>query len=301
MSFRGILRAWSQFFHHPIDPRPIGAFRILFGSLLVLNALMIWPDALVWYGEHGVLSVETARIMSGVPRLNLLPLLPAGDSWILGFLLFHLLAAIALTLGLFTRTSAAAVFVTLVSLHHRNMFILNSGDTFIRVTCFLLIFSHAGATYSLDRFWRRGNDERKVSPWAQRMIQIQVSMVYLFTVLAKLRGDSWRDGTAIYYATRLEEFQRFPVPWVFENLAIMKLLTWSTLAVELSMATLVWIPRLRPYVLLSVLFLHLGIEYAMNIPLFEWVMVSALILFIGNWPTFVGRIWLSHPRKRACS
>jgi len=43
---------------------------------------------------------------------------------------------------------------------------------------------------------------------------------------------------------------------------------------------LVWLKELRYPVLLLGLLLHLSIEYSMNVPLFEWVLLSAYVLFI---------------------
>ena len=49
---------------------------------------------------------------------------------------------------------------------------------------------------------------------------------------------------------------------------------------EFSLAALVWVRRLRYPLLAAGLLLHLGIEVSMNIPIFEWVMVSAYVLFL---------------------
>jgi predicted DCC family thiol-disulfide oxidoreductase YuxK len=59
-----------------------------------------------------------------------------------------------------------------------------------------------------------------------------------------------------------------------------KLWTWSTLLIEFSLGTLVWIKEFRYWVLLGGLLLHCGIDYSMNIPLFGFIMVSMYITFI---------------------
>lgn len=285
MTFNLIRKKWNFFFFQPIDPASIGIFRILFGILLLLNGIILFPNLLTWYSEKGVLTFDTAHKITAGPRINLLELLPQNDAWIYIFFCFYMIAALCLTLGLFTRLSAASVFLALVSFHHRNVLILNSGDTFLRVVTFFLIFSQAGKAYSLDWIWKvvRGHQSVEpvlASPWAQRMIQIQFSLVYFYTVLWKLQGSYWRDGTALHYISRLEEYRRFPVPVFFENLILTKLATWTTLGIELAMSTLIWVPGLRSSVLILALLLHLGIEYSMNIPLFEWIMIATLVLFI---------------------
>ena len=36
-----------------------------------------------------------------------------------------------------------------------------------------------------------------------------MSLVYFFAVWEKLRGETWNDGTAISYAFRIEDLERF--------------------------------------------------------------------------------------------
>jgi hypothetical protein len=43
-------------------------------------------------------------------------------------------------------------------------------------------------------------------------MQIQVSVVYAKSALAKLRGATWLDGRAVYLATEVEDFRRRRLP-----------------------------------------------------------------------------------------
>ncbi len=285
MDLRTLVTAWNEFCFRPQPVIGLALFRVAWGLLLLANLGILSLDVLTWFGESGVLSIVTGgRILAG-PRLNLLQVLPAGDAWTLGVFALSVLAAVGLTLGAMTRTSAALVFVGLVSLHHRTPLILNGGDTLLRVVTFLLIFSPAGRAFSIDRLWRifQGRETASApvaAPWAQRLIQIQIAVMYVATFSWKVQGDAWVDGTAIYYASRLVEFYRFPVPILLDHLWIMQALTWGTLFVEFALGVLVWIRQLRYPVLLAGLLLHLGIEYMMNIPLFEWIAMACLLAFV---------------------
>jgi len=42
-----------------------------------------------------------------------------------------------------------------------------------------------------------------VLPWAQRMMQIQVALIYITTAIQKTRGDLYRSGSAMYYISDL--------------------------------------------------------------------------------------------------
>src|SRR4051812_31509214 len=120
MKLKNFPLEWNRFFFHPIDTTAIGLYRIALGSLVLINGIILWPDLLIWYGERGVLSAQTAQLLTGGHRISLLALLPPGDPWVIGFFFVHMAAALCLTLGLFTRASAVAVFLTVVSFHHRN-------------------------------------------------------------------------------------------------------------------------------------------------------------------------------------
>jgi hypothetical protein len=185
---------------------------------------------------------------------------------------------------LWTRVSSVIVFVCLTSLQQRNLFILNAGDTFLRVAGFFLIFAPAGAAFSIDRLRRlRSGKETEIAPrppWAQRMIQFELAMLYFISFCWKAMGESWVDGTALYYVTHLTELQRFPLPAFMEQLWILKLGSWFTLALEFSLGVLIWFKELRyPLLVLGVLF-HLCLEYAFNIPLFQWDVLCAYVLFV---------------------
>ena len=286
MTFRRVLRAWDRFLFEPISPVPLAVYRILFGSLVILNALLLLPELPFLFGETGILPLDVSRKFAPPPRLNVLAWLPNTPGSLYAFFAVYLLAAVCLTAGFLTRLASALVFVGIVSLHHRNPVILNGGDTILRLSAFYLMLAPAGRALSVDRWLRvrRGKEPPgeppPIEPWAQRLIQIQLSIAYLATVWWKLAGFTWIDGTAVYYATRIREFDRFPVPLVFDSLRAMKLMTWGTLAVEFALGALVWFRDLRYPILLAGVLLHLGLDYSMNIPLFQWTMVSAYVLFI---------------------
>jgi hypothetical protein len=107
--------------------------------------------------------------------------------------------------------------------------------------------------------------------------------------LETIRRTGRRIGnSAVYYALHLDGFRRFPVPFA-ENLPLLKLVTWATLVVEFATGFLVWFRSLRYAVLLFATLLHMSIEYAMNLPLFELMMVSTYATFI--YPEDLSRAW----------
>ena len=309
--------------------------RICIGLLVIAAAIQLWPDRFVWFGEHGLLPVKTSLEYNSVytPLLqdNELPGVDRGErpinfleyatqDWeITAFFVVYMIAAVCMTFGFCTRTSIFLVYIGLNCIHNRDS--LNNttgGDEIMLIMTIFLFMANSGGVASVDRLirvWRGIEDPSrapKMSIWPQRLMQIQVSIVYLCTFFNKLLGQMWMTGTAVYYPYQTLEFHRFAVPFMIgnhqpafpqifplslmnqNNEGVIAIMTYGTLAVELSMATLVWVPRLRLYVLTAGMMLHLGIEYAMNIPLFAFLMIASYISFLtpedlDNFGAFLAR------------
>src|SRR5215469_7673353 len=287
MSLQSFAEIWNEFFFAKQSPIPIALFRIVYGTLVIITLGLLRPDWLNWYGTNAWLSLSTALKLEPGHRLNLFAIIPQSDAWVNAIFWLAVTSAVLLTIGLFTRSSSVVVFVFLNSIQQRNLYITHGGDTFLRLAGFFLIFAPAGAALSLDSLIRirRGIEcpgTQARSPWAQRMIQLQLSLLYLVTFLSKIKGAPWLQGTALFYVYHLDEFKRFPLPAWFFRPAVLKLGSWSALALEFSLGVLIWVKEFR-YVLLALgLLFHLWLEYSLNIPLFQWDILSAYILFIDG-------------------
>lgn len=276
--------AWQRFWFLEQSTLPLDLFRICLGLCVLQSAYFLFPELLTWFGEDGW--APAASIREFYP--NILPLLPPGDGAIVTVFWILVAAAACLTAGLFTRGSAIVVWLCLMALHYFNPFCVNSGDALLRICAFFLIFSPAGNVLSIDRLLivrRTGSggaiyDGPPRSPWAQRLIQVQVALIYWQAFWGKIEGPHWLDGTAVYYVTHLTELQRFFLPMLFENMLVCKVLTWGTLVLEFCLWSLIWFKRCRYVVLIFGVLLHAGIDVAMNLPVFEVIMISTYLLFI---------------------
>lgn len=292
-----IRRDWNGFWFGPVSSVPLGLFRLVFGFWTLVYGLLLFPERFLWFSEKGVLPAKqaleynatsgpaTGQGLGAGYQINLLTL-PAADHFLTFLLVVYLLAALCLTLGFWTRTSATLVYLGLTLLHNRNAPMHNSGDTVMIVLSLYLLLSPAGAACSLDRLWRifQGREDDApplVVPWAQRLMQVQIAVLYLCTSLSKATGPQWMDGTATYYPLHLAESVRFPTLGR-DNIYVINLFTWGTVAVEFALATFVWVPRLRLYVLAAGAALHLGIEYTFNIPLFSALMITSYLNFLTS-------------------
>lgn len=286
MTLSMLWQVWRSFWFQSVMPESVALFRILFG-LLVLQILLIsiGGDFLDWYGSHALVQNETVRryFWNSEPRFDLL-LAFSSDGSLQAFYYSVVIAAGFMTIGFCTRFSCIYVALALISMHHHNPFNINGGDAFVRLMTMYLCFSNCGDCYSVDRLIaqkRAGHSLPVVAKpgWALRMIQIQIAIVYFHTFICKVNGQQWWDGTAVYFATRLEDLMRLKMP-LFDSLLFCQLLSWYTLVVEGAMFTLVWIKELRYFVLASAVILHLGIDFAINLPVFEWAFIFSLVAFV---------------------
>ena len=273
--------AWERFWFAPQATSTLALVRIATGLVCLGWALSLMPDLFAFFSEEGVVPKPPEGQGPGVwGLLNLFP----SDAALVAVYVTLIVGSVALTLGLFSRLAALVVFICLLAFARRNIWVLNSGDGLVRLLPLFLVFAPSGAALSLDRL-RRAKDAfwefPARAPWALRLIQIQLSVLYVSTVWQKVRGVSWNDGTAVSYANRLEDLERFPMPALFtDNVTAAGLLTFGTLAVELSLGILIWNRALRPYVIGVGVALHLGIEYSIRVGFFSAAIFACYLAFI---------------------
>src|SRR5205814_10026699 len=81
---------------------------------------------------------------------------------------------------------------------------------------------------------------------AVRILQIHMCVIYLYGGIAKMRGETWWDGSALWYAFASLEYQSLDMTWMAHYLWLLALLTHVTVFWETFYCFLVW-PRLtRP-------------------------------------------------------
>jgi vitamin K-dependent gamma-carboxylase-like protein len=280
---RGFVSAWNSFWFDPVSTSTLAVFRIAFGLVVFAWSVSIAFDASSFFTKRGILPDQPK--FSGDLR-GAWGLLGIFHSKSAMFVLLALLivASLCLVLGLFSQVAALVAFLALMSFERRNPFIFNSGDVLVKLLAFYLIFAPASASLSLQRFLTNRRDFWTFparAPWAMRLIQIQFSIVYLIAVWTKVRGTSWNDGTAVSYALRITDVGRFPVPsFVTHSALISNVFTFGTLALELSLAILVWNRKLRPWVLLAGLSLHLGIEYSIRVGFYGLAITSMYLIWV---------------------
>lgn len=280
MTLSEINNKWNNFWFKQGPVEGIAIFRILLGVLAIITFFQDVVNMEDFWGPYAIQSFATGMKNYSFPILNIFQYF----DWTYGVMYFFVtvqfIAILFFIFGYQTKIASLITFVLLVSFQQRTINMLSSADLLLRILFMYMIFAPAANAYSIDSLIAKLKGKpltRNHSIWVHRLIQIQIAVVYVSTVIAKSKGETWLDGSAVYYATRLTDLTRFPVPFLLDWKWSVMLLTWSTLLIELSLGTLIFIDELRkPLIFFGILF-HLGIEYMMSIPTFEWLMIVGLL------------------------
>ena len=278
---RRCARRVDAFWFAPTDPATLALVRVAFGALVTLWTLSLAPDLAAFFSTAGVIGDDLPRGGNGTWSLLWID---HSETAVAAVYLALLAGGVGILLGWHSRVCAAVVFVALTSLARANPYVLNSGDTLIRVLAFYLMLAPSGMEFSLDRrrARHRGHDLASTHPaWPLRLIQIQVSVMYASAVWSKLQGPTWRDGTAVvlrHAPPGPRALPRCRSCWRRSPL-LAQLATYGTLVVESGLALLVWYPRTRIPALAAGVLLHLSIDASIRVGFFTLAVFVAYLSF----------------------
>ena len=105
-------------------------------------------------------------------------------------------------------------------------------------------------------------------------------VIYFFAGIAKLRGESWWDGTAMWRAFANLEYQSADMTWLAWHPRLLNLATHVSVLWEISFAFLIWRPRWRPLMLAGAVALHVGIGACLGMWTFGLIMLVGCCSFL---------------------
>ncbi|HEY2405533.1 MAG TPA: DCC1-like thiol-disulfide oxidoreductase family protein [Polyangiaceae bacterium] len=309
---------WTDFL--TVDRRWLGVFRILYGTLLIVDLLRRWAVARFYYTNDGILPNHFSlfRPMGG----HLFSLYHAFSSLGEVSVAFAVTLCIfvAFTLGYRTRLFHILSVLCITSLNARNIFVENGGTVVVNILGVWTMFMPLGSRFSIDalRSSLRAHDEHTARELNDRgdersrnnsftsvvvlALILQWSIIYFFNVVHKT-GHGWRNGSAIYWfvqqnriVTAFGVWMRTHMPfWVF------KVMTKGALGLEGVLSCILLIPFARAYTrrvaLLLALALHGGIASMSRLGPFSYVMTMQFVIHLaGSDFDYVAR-WFARPAR----
>jgi hypothetical protein len=270
---------------YSLDVRALGIMRIAIAIVILADLVIRAADMEAHYMEDGIWPSDLIR-HSGWKNgyWTFHDLLPSHGFTIFLFVLHFILAAFVL-IGYRTRICTLLLLVFEISLHNRNIFILQAGDDLLRLILLWGIFLPWGARYSLDA---RNQKQMPGVPWIAGFgYLILIASVYLFSVMLKTGSDWHADNSALYYALSLDQL-RLPLgDVIYHQETFLKAATRAVYLIELIIGVLIFIPTrkqvCRTIAFFLIVLLHISIGLTLYVGLFFIIgCVSAIGLLPGE-------------------
>jgi hypothetical protein len=265
----------------PIDASSLAAFRIAFGTLLLIAIVRHLA-----YGWVAAFYIEP-RVFFPYPGLEWIVPLPAAGMYALYAMLA--LSALAIAAGAWTR-AAAGVFClgfTYVHLIDRTNYL--NHYYLVSLLSALLVALPSGAIWSVHA-WRRGRS--MVPAWAVWLLRAQLGVVYVFGAVAKCNADWLLRAEPLRLWLGANADLPLIGPWL-EHTAVAYLFSYAGLLFDAAIVPLLLWRRTTALAYAGVLTFHLLTAVLFPIGMFPWLMIALTpIFFAPDWPR---RIWRSAP------
>jgi hypothetical protein len=235
------------------------------------------------YGKFGVLQHHLISAMVGESLTftsRLLAQLPLDQVQYLFFvrivLNLYIFGLIGLLVGYKTRVAAIIVWFCHVLIINFGYLSIYGVDRYVHVFLFYFMFMPVGKKLSIDSMLNGKKTYYSVSAGLSlRLLQIHLALTYANAGIAKMMGQDWWSGEAIWRSTNLPEFSQIDMTWLAFMPFILKILSLGTLFFEAGYPLLVIHPITRLITIPSIIAMHLGIALVMGLQIFG----ATLILF----------------------
>ena len=281
------LAAWRRWWLDDLPPLS-GPVRILFYTGLLLLALIHHKSPVLGLAYHAATEPE---LVATDGLLALLGFRYITTGTLLTICSATLVAWLCAIVGLWTRGSALAAGAGALFLHGALLSTnAHNHSWFVPVYALVLApFALAEDRWSLDfHLRRRGLLPRAFSApagdgFALKLLLVLVVGFYFSAAISKLldAGPRWVDGHSLRHA--LEERNGPLAAFIADRLWLCSVVSAASLALELSAIAMLLSHRARPWILLALCLMHVGIERAMG----PWYYANCwtFLLLLGRQPS----------------
>lgn len=285
---RELLDAWDRFWFTPTQPHTLAMIRICAGAMLFYTHLVWSKDLLAFVGPDSWIDVDTSRLLNAGSYSWSYLWYVESPALLWTLHLFALVVMASLTIGLFSRATSILAFIITVSYCHRLQGSLFGLDQVNAMLAMYLMVGPCGAAYSVDS-WRKNRRNAKPANRpkstrsanvALRLIQLHMCIMYLFAGLSKMRGETWWDGSAFWFAVANLEYQSLDMTWMVHWPILISIVTHATVFWETFYCVLIWHRISRPFCLFAAIIVHGGIAMSMGMITFGLAMLIGNLSFV---------------------
>ncbi len=289
IAIKPIQQQLEFFFTRPHHPAPLGIFRVLIASFVLVQAAFWYHDWLAFFGPDAWVQWEISRAMvinisihisqvaEGFEHLGL-----DGDQAVMLFFWIYTVGAVGLLVGLFTRFWACLVWLChYIMICSIDPYIYGV-DIFLQIALFYIMIMPVARAFSLDAYFKRVSTN---ATWtvtlSLRVLQIHLCLAYLSAGYEKMLAAGWWDGNVLWRSLVQPDFREFELTWLADSPWILMLLSWFTMVVETGYCIGMWVPRVRVFWLAAIISLHAGIALFLGLWLFALIMILLSLSAFG--------------------
>jgi hypothetical protein len=268
---------------HSIGP---SLFRLLAGVAILSEYLLVYGQRRSLFGNEGV--VPYAEFLQWTVPLSIYQFTPTHFTFEVAY---HasVLVAILWTVGVWTRWLTPCLMVCWTSLMDRGPGIWDGGDNLIAILLIYACFMDVGAHFTLQ-----GTPTKMLSGRASALTvlhntalaacSVQVCIVYFVAGLAKARGHTWLDGSALYNSMADLEFGWPGVrELLYNNGLVLSIAGPLTVFFQISFPFFFYLNRKSRLAILAVaICFHLGIGIFMGLVSFAAHFIAAELALISD-------------------
>ena len=296
---RKLSSAWETFWYSKGNTFNLGLFRILFAISLYLEVSTT--------GWWSVFAIEGGFHLPYVQFIQ--PVTRETFKWML-ILQFPFILLLAM--GFLTRLSCSALLFLQGYIFFADQMNFRNHPYLFLLLLFLLLFSPADDALSLKSIFRALKNRRPVitsllgsqQPLTfQRLIQVQVCILYLYAAFQKLNFGYLSGAVIEYYMSHeflrglagkileavLSESTLFSLMDFLHNGQTFMAISLLSLSLEFGLPLALWFRKTRPFALILGIGFHIGLYLAMEVLEFSLAMIAAYLLFLES-ETLVSRL-----------
>jgi hypothetical protein len=278
----GILNRWHWFLR-PVPAERMAALRIAVAVAALIDiGIVSSPQFTTYFFESGLGGPDAypTRFRDGHSYWSLLRVLPA--SWGPGVLVgAWALAAVALLVGWRPLVSGLVCWACAISFSNINPGLCNGGDQ-IRNMLFLgVAVGCSGAVWGVQSV-RAKNDPRAVlvPGWPTKVLLVQLSCLYVFSAVYKLRAPGWQTGYVMYYVNHDLAWCLTPNLSPYLPALVHRLSSWVAVGWELTFPLLIAFQRTRAFALWLGVVFHVLTLFTLEVGHFATYSLAFYAMFV---------------------
>lgn len=229
--------------------RTFGYFRMILGAYLAIHFAGLVPWAAEVFSGNGMMPSALSPLIGMFPN----PLGVFEHPWFAtGFVVSGVGLSVAFAAGWKDRWVAPVLWFVWACLLGRAPLIANPGIPFVG---WLLLWYAAVPRPAAGQLnaWRLP-EPFFVLAWAL------MAVGYSFSGVTKLTSPSWLDGSALMWVLESPLARPHGLrAWLLEHPSVLTVMSYGVLALEVAAAPLATFPRLRPWLWLALVAMHMGI------------------------------------------